>query len=170
MSACPLPLQSIWTYILIPQNQPLIIPRRLRRLSKVLRKQLLLLIEIVAGSLHLNQHPISTLSPIEMEQTHNINQSLKIPLPPLQQLRSIMRLPGLSILPQIPRKSLLTPRTLSRIRNRRKCTNALVHSRILQEQRQSPMSTHRMACYRYTARVQLREGTKECLGELGGYV
>lgn len=76
----------------------------------------------------------------------------------------------LIILAKVPLKRLLAPRALARIRNRRIRRDRLVFGRILQEQGQSPVSTHTMPRYADTVRVQLLERREEGLGELFGDV
>ncbi len=133
--------------ILIPYLHPL--PGLLRRLLEILRQQLPLLIEIVARP--------------------NIDQDIRLPLELLQQFRRIMLMPfTLVLLPKVPSESLLPPRTIHRIRNRRKSTHALVLARVLQEQRESSMPAHRVPCNAHPTPVQLLEFLKQRAGQLVG--
>jgi hypothetical protein len=104
------------------------------------------------------------------KSTYNINQTIKLPLPPLNQLRSIPFLPFLLIFPKIPPKRLLPPRTLPRITYRRKRTHAPIHARILQKKCESTMAAHRMARDADARFVEFREGAVEGFWELGGDV
>lgn len=78
-----------------------------------------------------------------------------------------MLLPRLLIIIQIPRKRLLAPRSLARIRNRRKRNNAFIYPRILQKQRQSSVAAHTMSRNRNARAIQLSERREECIGEFG---
>lgn len=64
---------------------------------------------------------------------------------PLNQLGSIMLLPDLPVLPQVPRKRLLAPGAARRIADGRHGADAAILAGVLQEQRQGAVAPHAVA-------------------------